>query len=115
MDKLRGIHPSFSFIDEWTSKVPHRIDVDKKEKGKAAYLKRQANGAEKRAKRTRPSDISKPRITDGIPANHEHTRAHATSTWSRSIKKKKAPVALDLKQLSTLIESTTPEKEKRDA
>lgn len=55
-------------IDEWSHPKVSYTQLSKKERGRIKYNKRQARIKDEnsRAHRTRPSDISPPRITDGI-------------------------------------------------
>lgn len=63
---MKGLKPRLVFVDEWAP------TDRKKERAKLKYRTRMARQADEtaRERRTRQSDISAPRITDGIPAGH---------------------------------------------
>lgn len=55
-------------LDEWSHPKVNHTQLSKKERNRVRYNKRQARieDERERARRTRPSDISPPRITDGM-------------------------------------------------
>lgn len=71
----------------------------KKELGKKRYDKQQARVGQQKTRdgRTRPSDISSRRITDGIPAQHD-----------KRYRLPRPPRPLTLEELGFLVEAYTP-------